>query len=287
MSVSTKIQWCDSTCNPTMGCDGCELWSKTVKKCYAGTLHVRFGGTTTGYAKTFDDVTLYPGRMADAARWTDLRGKRRAQKPWLDGMPRLIFVSDMSDALSKAVTFEFLKKEVIDVTTSALGARHQWLWLTKRPERMAKFSQWLQENGIPWPRNLWAGTSVTSQKTLKRIQSLSEVGDERTIRFLSVEPQHEQIDLREHLSSIRWVIQGGESGARASAFELNWARTLISTCQQEGVSYFLKQLGSHPVENGERIDFQDSHAGDWAEWEEEMRVREFPKLIEKQLAKAI
>ena len=26
MSVKTKIQWCDSTVNPTMGCDGCELW---------------------------------------------------------------------------------------------------------------------------------------------------------------------------------------------------------------------------------------------------------------------
>jgi protein gp37 len=27
MSVTTKIQWCDSTCNPTMGCEGCELWN--------------------------------------------------------------------------------------------------------------------------------------------------------------------------------------------------------------------------------------------------------------------
>jgi hypothetical protein len=23
---NTKIQWCDSTINPVMGCDGCELW---------------------------------------------------------------------------------------------------------------------------------------------------------------------------------------------------------------------------------------------------------------------
>ena len=28
MSKTTKIQWCDSTVNPTMGCDGCELWNK-------------------------------------------------------------------------------------------------------------------------------------------------------------------------------------------------------------------------------------------------------------------
>ena len=44
MSRDTKIQWCDSTCNPTMGCDGCELWNKQRKSCYAGVLHTRFGG---------------------------------------------------------------------------------------------------------------------------------------------------------------------------------------------------------------------------------------------------
>ena len=29
----TKIQWCDSTVNPVMGCEGCELWptSRSVK----------------------------------------------------------------------------------------------------------------------------------------------------------------------------------------------------------------------------------------------------------------
>ncbi len=26
MSDHTKIQWCDSTCNPVMGCEGCPLW---------------------------------------------------------------------------------------------------------------------------------------------------------------------------------------------------------------------------------------------------------------------
>ena len=24
--INTKIQWCHSTVNPVMGCDGCELW---------------------------------------------------------------------------------------------------------------------------------------------------------------------------------------------------------------------------------------------------------------------
>jgi protein gp37 len=119
VSRETLIQWCDSTCNPTMGCDGCELWNpeKGEKKCYAGLLHVRFGGVTNGYSPTFKKITLWPGRMAEAARWSDLSGTRRENKPWLDGLPRLIFTSDMSDALSNAVTFAFLKREIIDAVT--------------------------------------------------------------------------------------------------------------------------------------------------------------------------
>ena len=192
MSSKTKIQWCDSTCNPTMGCDGCELWTKKCKSCYAGMLHVRFGGVTPGYAPSFREVTLFPGRMTKAARWSDLTGKVRPKKPWLNGLPRLIFISDMTDSLSAVVPFDYLAEEVIDNVTSDLGKRHQWLWLTKRPERMAKFAQWLKR---PWPSNLWAGTSVTSQTTAKRINGLLKVGGKDTIRFLSVEPQIEALDL--------------------------------------------------------------------------------------------
>jgi hypothetical protein len=28
---ATKIQWCHSTVNPVMGCDGCELWPPASK----------------------------------------------------------------------------------------------------------------------------------------------------------------------------------------------------------------------------------------------------------------
>ena len=90
MSATTKIQWCDTTCNPTMGCDGCELWTGNVKKCYAGALHRRFGGVTKGYAPQFEQVTLFPGRVEEAARLSDLTGTKRPNKPWLDGSAPVI-----------------------------------------------------------------------------------------------------------------------------------------------------------------------------------------------------
>jgi hypothetical protein len=78
MSIATKIQWCDSTCNPTMGCEGCELWNPRTgeRSCYAGLLHIRYGGVTKGYSPTFEELTYWPGRMAEAARWADLYSAR-------------------------------------------------------------------------------------------------------------------------------------------------------------------------------------------------------------------
>jgi protein gp37 len=278
MSAKTKIQWCDSTVNPTMGCDGCEIWNSKIKTCYAGWLHTRFGGVTPGYAPSFTEVTPFPGRMVEAAKWSDLSDKPRKDKPWLDSLPRLIFVSDMSDALSKTVTFEYLRDEVIANVMSAAGTRHCWLWLTKRPERMAQFSSWLGGLGTAWPENVWAGTSITTQVTTSRIESLLKVGDERTIRFLSVEPQVERIDLLPWLPRLDWVIQGGESGRKIRPFDLAWADDLIGQCSQHGVALFIKQLGSHVTDSAERIKFQDSHASDWTEWSERLRIRQMPKV---------
>jgi len=281
MGVTTKIQWCDSTCNPTMGCEGCELWnSKTGEKsCYAGVLHIRYGGVTKGFSPTFEELTYWPGRMGEAARWADLTGTARKGKPWLDGLPRLVFVSDMSDALSAVVPFDFLEEEVVRVVTSPNGQRHQWLWLTKRPDRMARFSDLLKAKCGGWPKNLWAGTSITTQSTACRIEHLLRVGDETTVRFLSVEPQRAEIDLKGWLPHLDWVIQGGESGRGTRPFQLEWALDMRRRCKEAGVAYFLKQLGSAVFAEGRKLLFKDNHAGDWSEWPEAVRVRQMPYRI--------
>jgi len=282
MSKTTLIQWCDSSVNPTMGCDGCELWNNQRRSCYAGRQHVIRGGSNPGFSPRFDIVTRFRGRMAKAARWSDLRGRVRDDGPWKDRQPRMIFVSDMSDALSEAVSFGYLLTEVIDVVGSAHGRRHNWPWLTKRPKRMAEFARWLEELGVPWPPNLWAGTSITTAGTLGRVKQLLEVP--ASVRFLSVEPQIEDIDLADHLDGIHWVIQGGESGKSKDEdkvprrFDVEWADRMREQCGEAGVPYFLKQLGSVAFENGERLDLRHGHGGDWNEWHERLRVREFPAI---------
>lgn len=302
MSETTGIQYCDSTINPVMGCDGCELWQRagqpaqedeavSVAKeprrtCYAGQLHRTRGKTNPGFAKSFLTPEMFPGRTAKAARSAPLAGKDRADKPWLNGMPRVIFVSDMGDALSHEIPNAYLLKEIVEVAMGDAGKKHIWLWLSKRPGRMSKFSGWLAAQGIAWPRNVWAGTSVTGQQTIGRARSLLNVGNDKTIRFLSVEPQLGPIDLGDVVTKMNWVIQGGESGSRATPFDLGWARAMRDACRAAGVPYFLKQLGAEPyAENhsGCRIPLEragkalrDRHGGDWAEWPEDLRVRQMP-----------
>ncbi len=275
MGKNTAIQWCDDTVNPTMGCDGCELWMDGNKTCYAGKLHEDKGPFNIGFSSRFEILTYHRGRVAKSAKWSDLRGSDRPNKPWLNGMPRTIFVSDMSDSLSKAVPFEYLWTEVIDNVGSVAGRRHVWMWLTKRPERMAKFARWLDDLGVTWPENLWAGTSITTAKSRSRIRSLVKVPAK--VRFLSVEPQLEEIDLEDQLDGIDWVIQGGESGSEARRFDLEWADLMREQCQTAGVAYFMKQVGNDPYENSEPIDIRGRHGGDWDKWPyDRLRLREFP-----------
>lgn len=277
MGDNTPIQWCDSTVNPVMGCEGCELWTDSVKRCYAGDLH-RMRSKNKGFASRFEVPELFPGRTTDIARTKDLTGNDRPDKPWLDGLPRLIFVSDMGDALSNSVPFDYLRQQIVDVARSGKGSRHRWLWLTKRPGRMAQFSDWLSQHGGEWPANLWAGTSVTGPDSFGRARDLLSVGNDETVRFLSVEPQLSAVDLTSLVDHYDWMIHGGESSTRGNArpFQIDWATELRDVCAEAGVPYFLKQLGSNPRLDGERLSLNDGHGGDWIEWPEDLRVRQMP-----------
>jgi len=358
MSEFTKIQWCDSTVNPVMGCSApCELRPSPEKLhaesakffmehfpgtqaaeiaraldeqmgdhnateifqlrehivtetcealagtclaparlkqltrgfkrmldrhfiCYAHQLHLMRGKSAAkpgskghpGYAPQFEQVTKFPGRTAKVARLRDLLGSRHEDKPWLNGLPRTIFVSDMADALSEAIDFEYLRRELIDVVTDAFGRRHIWLWLTKMPKRMAEFGEWLRMGGAQWPDNLVAMTSVTSQKTVIRAEQLKRVP--ARFKGLSVEPLWEQVTIA--MNDVDWCIVGGQSGFGARPFDLAWARSLHAQCRASGTAFFVKQLGAKPVRGVVPLKLTDEHGGDWDEWPADLRIREMP-----------
>jgi protein gp37 len=184
----------------------------------------------------------------------------------------LLFISDMGDILSKGISFDYLYKEIIEVVSAENGRRHIRQWLSKRPGKMAKFGSWLAERGIKWPANLVAMTSVTSMKTAARLDLLRKVPAK--IRGVSVEPLWGPVKL--DLNEIDWVICGGASGGNAKPFDLAWARDLRDECRAAKVSFFMKQLGANPIENGESLKLENSHGGNWDEWPRDLKVRQFP-----------
>lgn len=242
--------------------------------CYASALHRFFNanGTTKGYAFPFEKPQMFPGRMQQIAKLAAPREGELAEKPWLQGTPRLIFVSDMGDALSQSISFEYLEEEVIRNVTSPHGSRHIWQWLTKRPVKMAAFAKWLAERGVSWPENLVAMTTVTSQATSGRVDALRQVP--ARWRGLSLEPLWSRLDI--DLRGIDWVIVGGESGGDAAPFHLEWAQELREECRCFGVAFFMKQFGRRPYWKNELMSLNDLHGGDWSEWPEQFRVREVP-----------
>jgi protein gp37 len=341
----TKIQWCHSTVNPLMGCDGCELWPTsdkiitdlaqaiiaahsdsvasprttvrnvvvsavgnretsaiyqdrvsiadllTVKlklgnavrvslvdvvrrncKCYAGLLGT-MRASHAGHARQFEQPKLFPGRMAEAAQWGAPTPQERAVKPWLLNTPRLVFISDMGDALSKNASFDYLKQEIVDAVVSGPGRSHLWLWLSKRPARMAEFGRWLNFQGLKWPDNLVAMTTVTSPASAGRVGELRKVPS--LLKGLSCEPLFAPLDL--NLTAIDWLIIGGGSDVLAEPFQVEWAMSLRQQCREANTAFFLKQLGKHPQFQGTSLKLEDPHGGDWSQWPAAWRTREIPK----------
>lgn len=272
--------------------DAAETTIKSSVTCYAAKLHLNKSSnildhegtrepprkTNPGYAPVFENITHFPGRADKAAKLPDLLGRNHPDTPWKDRLPRKIFVSDMGDALSRAKDFPFLKADLIPAIQSEDGKRHLWLWLTKRPGLMAKFTD--EIGGLP--PNVCAMTTLTGadKTSLKRLSDLKKV--KAAIKGLSIEPLRERIPPEQlDLEGIDWVILGGESGAKDTArpFDLSWVDEIRQHCADNGVAFFLKQLGRNPVRDGEVIQLKDSHGGGWDEWETLLRTREFPKAF--------
>jgi protein gp37 len=216
-----------------MGCDGCELHraGDADSHCYAAALNARYRGSTA-WPKTFDQPTLFAHRLEQALRWPDLTGRNRPAKPWLNGLPRMIFCCDLGDPFSESLPTDWLAPWL-----KRLGASpHRWLLLTKRPERARRFFDKHQA-----PENLWQGVSVTSRSTVGRIDALRAV--RVSTRFVSAEPLLTSFGPLA-LSGVHQVIVGGESGPRYRAYDDAWGREIRDACVVQGVAFFFKQVAA-------------------------------------------
>jgi protein gp37 len=185
--------------------------------CYAERMAKRLRGRCGYPTEEPFRVTLHPERLDEPLRWRK---------------PRLVFVNSMSDLFHKDVPLAFVQRVFAVMETAA---HHTFQVLTKRPEIAREHAKVL-----PWPPNVWLGTSVESALYVHRVRTLREIPAQ--VRFLSLEPLLGPI-VRLPLRGIHWVIVGGESGPRARAMNADWVRQIRHQCQAKGVPFFFKQWG--------------------------------------------
>lgn len=279
MAENSKIEWTDHTFNPWRGCakvsDGC-------LNCYAETLShqnpsvLGEWGPLANRAIAAEDYWRLPVKWNAAA---SRAGERRR-----------VFCLSLGDI--------FEARQDLAAPRARLGRLIlgtpwlDWLLLTKRPGNwqamLAEMWDWWQPS-LPLPWNVWIGATVENRKHgVPRIEVLRQIP--ASVRFLSVEPLLE--DLGElDLTGIDWVIIGGESGRKARSSEIAWHRSVIAQCRRQGVAPFEKQFGAHVCSDDasdalfsklgrkyalRTILLADKKGGDWEEWPEDLRVREFP-----------
>lgn len=235
MSSRSRIEWTETTWNPTTGCDrvsaGCD-------HCYALTLAKRLKAMhaskyqSDGNPQTSGPgfgVTVHPHALGEPFRW------RR---------PRLVFVNSMSDLFHAQIPLEFIQQTF---AVMAATPQHTYQILTKRARRLRRLA-----GSLDWPPNVWMGVSVESTAVLDRVDELRRVP--ATVRFLSCEPLLGPLTGLD-LTKIGWVIAGGESGRDARPMDPNWPRDIRNECARAGVPFFFKQWGGRtPKAGGRELD---------------------------------
>ncbi len=117
----TKIEWADKVWNPVTGCTKISVG---CANCYAERMSKRLAANpTVKHRERYEDfkVSLHPDRLDQPSSWRK---------------PRRIFVCSMGDLFHEDVPFDFIEQVWWPMY---FNPRHQYLVLTKRPERMAEF----------------------------------------------------------------------------------------------------------------------------------------------------
>lgn len=223
MGKDSGIEWTHHTFNPWWGC-----WkvSDACANCYADAWAKRIGQNLWG-----KDA---PRRFFGDDHWREpIRWNAQAVR---DGQRRRVFCSSMADVFEERAELDVHRGRLWELI--AATPMLDWLLLTKRPEHVEACVPWTE-----WPTNVWLGTTVENQKWAGiRVSILSKIP--ARVRFLSCEPLLGSVDLTPWLSSIDWVITGGESGGKARPMQLAWARALRDQCLAAGVAFHFKQWGN-------------------------------------------
>jgi len=306
--MASKIQWLwppgrkGEVYNPV---SGCTKISPGCANCYAESFLKRFPNSPS-YSPSFLPgealIKLHPNRLDKPLHWRD---------------PRCVFVNSVSDLFHEEVPFDFVDKVF---AIMARTPQHQYIILTKRPERMCHYitdrscvtgsMQVVQESGWPLP-NVWLGTSIENEYWMKQRGDIMKEIDWPN-KLASFEPLLGPIDPTGYEKTFQWFVIGGESGPGSRPMHPLWAMRLWYHMIPHAPGFW-KQWGqwtpvdryNHtPVEaiNSKRVHYNPKTTSDnvddrfmsrtkstqvyGGEWTEDRDIHQWPKSMKLEEVKA-
>ncbi len=238
--ASTKIPWATKVWNPVTGC---EKVSEGCDNCYAKPFaenrlrnHPNFD-IKYKYRDGFKP-TFHPEALKEPEKWKK---------------PQRVFVVSMGDLFHEDIPFTDIVRVFVEMVKHP---KHTFMLLTKRPQRMKEFIDWVNPNCLIDLKNIWLGVTVENQeRAAERIPILLEIP--AAIRFVSIEPMLSEIDFKQVASRkflnwlltdknqypLDWVICGGETGHNARPMNSDWVKKLRDQCFVSETPFFFKQWG--------------------------------------------
>lgn len=269
MSENSKIEWCDHTFNPWIGCTkvspGCD-------HCYAkADFEDRKHRVIWGAGQERSRTKTW----GDPVKWNKAHAEFFAQH----GRRQRVFCASLADVFDNEVPSEW-RRDLFDLIDSTPNL--DWLLLTKRIGNVRSLMPRMiggHADGGPYFSNVWLGATIVNQAEADRdIPKL--LATPARVRFLSMEPLLGPVELDpwlkvcKHWKSadslpnapwhppypkhwyepqalvladwkcpIDWVIVGGESGPHARPMHPDWARSIRDQCAAARVPFMFKQWG--------------------------------------------
>lgn len=237
MGEVTKIEWCDATFNPWIGCTKV---SPACDNCYAEALmDTRYGRVRWGAGE--DRSRTAASNWRQPRKWN--RDAEKAEtRPF-------VFCASLADVFDNEVD-ERWRADLFNLIRETPNL--VWLLLTKRVGNVLRMTD-VERLGSDFalPANVAIGATMANQEEYDRDRmKLWAVKQQRDILFTfgSFEPMLGLILPDKH--SPDWIIVGGESGANARPMNLEWARRLLSHSRELGRVFNFKQVGGRTSDKG-------------------------------------
>jgi protein gp37 len=223
MGANSRIEWCDHTFNPWLGCTKV---APPCDHCYAESWAKRSGLVQWGpHAQR---------RRTSPAKWREpIKWNAQAQAA---GWRARVFCASLADWLDNQVP-DAWRNDLADLIRETPSL--DWLLLTKRVGNFERHAPW---DIIDVPDTVWIGITCGDQKEFDRDWPLLACID-APVRFISYEPALGPLRIAAADCVPDWVIAGGESGHHARPANPQWFRDLRDDCATLHIAFHFKQWG--------------------------------------------